>query len=153
MSNDNTDYSLIDDQGYNWSSEAINLAKKKGYYHPALVKTDVFAPTPPVLATPDPLQPVRDLVPDGVTRPGDNHNSTGPLVPSDPKPTDDVRTRDLSELKLDPVRHRPVTTVNTTRQHPVEDNRQTCKPRPKDNKPAGGGGGSFKAFIPWCDRK
>lgn len=25
-----------------------------------------------------------------------------------------------------------------------------CKPRPTDNRPKGGGGGSFRRFIPWC---
>lgn len=26
-----------------------------------------------------------------------------------------------------------------------------CKPRPKDNRPKGGGGGGPRKFIPWCD--
>lgn len=25
-----------------------------------------------------------------------------------------------------------------------------CKPRPKDNRPKGGGGGSKRRFVPWC---
>lgn len=28
--------------------------------------------------------------------------------------------------------------------------RPHCKPRPKDNRPTGGGGGGRKRFVPWC---
>ena len=33
----------------------------------------------------------------------------------------------------------------------VERVRSTCKERPRDNKPKGGGGS--RAYVPWCDRK
>lgn len=30
------------------------------------------------------------------------------------------------------------------------DEKMTCKARPENNKPKGGGGGSMRKFIPWC---
>ena len=77
-------------------------------------------------------------------------------------PRDGGTTRGHTTTTMDPTRvstGRPRqgtttvstgTPVQTTKDAPDKD-RNTCKPRPKDNRPkGGGGGGKQKRFVPWC---
>lgn len=43
-----------------------------------------------------------------------------------------------------------VNSTNTVSSAPKPRDKMTCKPRPENNKPKGGGGGSMRRFIPWC---
>lgn len=85
---------------------------------------------------------------------------TGPTDYYDPR--DGGTTRGTTTITGDPTRvstGRPRqntsiistgTPVQTSKDAPDKD-KITCKPRPKDNRPkGGGGGGKAKRFVPWC---
>lgn len=49
----------------------------------------------------------------------------------------------LSQNTVTPVQPKKAATE-------IKQDRPTCKARPKDNRPKGGGGGGTKKFVPWC---
>lgn len=109
--------------------------------------TPILPPTPPK-ATPPKVTPPSVTPPKEAVKP-----------PTSAKPTAPVRGRP-SNLHIDSTGRtdntvRDTRTVTTTPKSPttvrsdekLRDN--VCKPRPKDNRPKGGGGGK-RGFIPWC---
>lgn len=97
--------------------------------NPAVVETPVITgPPPPVVA---------------------------PSVTPTPTPAPTPRKRQNTHgLRIDSTGTNPIPVRVSPRTKSVTETKPrlvTCKPRPKDNRPSGsGGGGSFKKFVPWC---
>lgn len=82
---------------------------------------------------------------------------SAPATPA-PDPVKKVKLNN-STLRVAPTRAtspsqsgRTKSSTRTTEKSSPETAREPlrCKPRPTDNRPKGGGSGSFRRFIPWC---
>lgn len=108
----------------------------------------IAAPVEPT-AAPTPAKPLPDVpvapTPLPPTKPGAEPGTPG--TPSTPSTPDAGRPRQQgSTLTLDPTPTKPRRDVAK----PPVDKRQVCHPRPKDNRPKGGGGGSKRWAGNWC---
>lgn len=112
--------------------------------------------------------------PDGVQRSlvetvrGEVRRSTGPNKPTSPRPEPGRGTLrgQISALRIEapkasspivkkalpkpPKAPAKVTSTNKVSSPEPAREKMTCKARPENNKPKGGGGGSMRKFIPWC---
>nr|QJB21599.1 MAG: hypothetical protein [Microvirus sp.] len=77
------------------------------------------------------------------------------ITPAEPDPVRAARRG--SSLKIEvpklngPSKAKQVKQVqNRTNSSPEKVRDNTCKARPENNRPKGGGGGSMRKFIPWC---
>lgn len=84
-------------------------------------------------ATPSKRSLERKNEPVATGRPRISHYQPALLRPNKPQPAKKLERHEVRSARLEPLR-------------------VTCKPRPKDTKPKGGGG-SGKEFVPWCDRR
>lgn len=105
-------------------------------------------PTKPVTPS-KPKPPSKPVTP---SKPKPPKTPTKPVTPKPPTTPDPVRVRAPSGLKIEaPRATAPITQETRPRETRSQDTvreKLTCKARPRDNRPKGGGGS--KRFVPWC---